>query len=122
MAHPLNESTFYIRNVASGKYMDLPGYDADAQKHNGARIQLWDMDKGNDRKFKFKSAGNGFYYIMPQHCNSRLDVNGCWPDKCFCKTYKNKKGAPIQIWSFDTNDVGKWRLEKVKKGQFIIVT
>ncbi|MBI9065518.1 MAG: RICIN domain-containing protein, partial [Marinilabiliaceae bacterium] len=101
--------------------LDLPGSPGKAQKGNGSNVQLWDMDGGNDRKFKFKDAGNGYYYIMPQHCNSRLDVEGCWPDKWFCNHYKNAKGAPIQIWSFDTNDVGKWRLEQVKKGRFMIV-
>jgi len=117
----LTETTFYIKNVAAGKYLDLPGYAFDAQKGNGSRVQLWDMDDGIDRKFKLKDAGDGYYYIMPQHCNSRLDVHGCWPDKWFCNIYKNERGAPIQIWDFDTNDVGKWRLEQVRPGQFILV-
>lgn len=117
----LTETTFYIRNVAAGRYLDLPGYASDAQKGNGSKVQLWDLDDGSDRKFKLESAGNGFYFIKPQHCNSRLDVEGCWPDKWFCKHYKNAKGAPIQIWAFDRNDVGQWGLQQIKKGQFIIV-
>jgi len=117
----LENTVFYIKNVAANKYLDLPGAGVNANKGNGSKVQLWDMDNGNDRKFKLKPAGGGYYYIMPQHCNSRLDVHGCWPNKWFCETYKNEKGAGIQIWRFDSNDIGKWRLEQVRPGQFIIV-
>ncbi len=117
----LTETAFYIKNVASGRYLDLPGYADKAQRGNGSKVVLWDHDTGNDRKYKFKDAGDGHYYIMPQHCNSRLDVHGCFKDKWFCNTYKNDNGAEIQIWQFDTNEVGRWRLEQVKKGQFVLI-
>ncbi len=120
----LTGTTFYIKSVASGKFLDLPGYAANASKENGTNVSLYRYDDGADRKFKFQSAGGKFYYVLPQHCKSRLDVEGCFPDKWFCKTYKNKKGAPIQIWSFNgksAHDVGKWKLERVNKGQFMLV-
>lgn len=116
----LTESVFYIKNVQSGRYMDLPGNPG--KTDNGTNVQIWDLDNGSDRKFKFVDAGDGYYYIKPQHCsNSRLDVEGCWPDRYFCNHYKNKNGAPIQIWSHDDNDVGKWKLEQVEKGRFVIL-
>lgn len=120
----LTESIFYIKCVKSGKYLDLPGVGNAAAKGNGTNIQLWDIDSGNDRKFKFQSAGSGYYYILPQHCKSRLDVEGCFPDRWFCEYYKNKKGAPIQIWEFNgssAHDVGKWKMEQVNPGQFMLV-
>ena len=119
----LTETTFYIKNVASGKYLDLPGYATKAKKDNGTNVVLWDHDTGSDRKYEFQSAGGGYYYVLPQHCDSRLDVEGCFPDKWFCNYYKNKNGAPIQIWSFNgksAHDVGKWSLIEVKKGQFLL--
>jgi len=119
----LSEETFFIRNVASGRELDLPGYASRAKKDNGTNVVLWDHDDGNDRKFKFQSAGGGYYYILPQHCKSRLDVEGCFKGKWFCGTYKHENGAPIQIWEFNGSsghDVGKWRLKEVRKGQFQI--
>ena len=118
----LTENTFYIKSVESGKFLDLPGYKDKADKGNGSNVVLWDHDTGADRKFKFKPVGNGYYWILPQHCKSRLDVEGCYPNKWFCNHYKNKKGAPIQIWSFNgsSDDVGKWKLVKVNKGQYMI--
>ncbi|TAJ10109.1 hypothetical protein DMA11_19475 [Marinilabiliaceae bacterium JC017] len=117
----LTGTTFRIRNVRSGKYLDVPGYGRDASTSNGRNVQLWDLDDGADRKFKFEPAGGGYYYIKPQHANVRLDVEGCWPGRPFCHYYKDEKGSPIQIWSFDTNKVGRWRLEQVNNGQFLII-
>jgi hypothetical protein len=121
--HKINKigTEFYIKNVAAQKYLDLPGGGIHAKRDNGTNLQLWDMDGGRDRIYKLKDAGDGYVYIMPQHCNSRLDVEGCWPDKWFCQTYKNKKGAPIQIWKFDTNHVGHWKLKQIRKGQFVVI-
>lgn len=118
----LTGTTFYIRNVEAGKCLDIPGGKGDgASKSNGTDVQLWDYDGGTDQHYKLKYAGSGYYYLMPQHCNCRLDVEGCWPGKLFCDHYKDENDAPIQIWSFNTNKIGKWKLEQVNTGQFRFV-
>lgn len=120
----ITKETFYIKNVAANKYLDLKGRGADAQTQNGSRVSLWDLDEGNDRKYKFVSAGGDYYYIVPQHCDSRLDVHGCYDGKWFCKIYKKDNGAPIQIWSFNGKsgpDCGKWKLVQKKNGQFQLI-
>nr|WP_319401361.1 RICIN domain-containing protein [uncultured Carboxylicivirga sp.] len=121
----LSENTFAIKNVASGKYLDLPGAGSNAKKDNGTNVKLWDYDSGNDRKFQFTEYNHsGYYFIRPCHCNSRLDIEGCYPGRLFCKYYKNKKGAPIQIWEYNGSTgkgVALWKLEEVKPGQFVII-
>ncbi len=115
------ENTFYIKCVANGKYLDLPGYASNAKKNNGANVQLWDMDNGNDRKIKFIPAGNGYYYINFQHANVNLDVHGCYDGKYFCGTYKKDKGANVQIWSAGTSKPQQWKIVQVTIGKFKII-
>lgn len=117
----LTENDFYIRNVRSGTYLDIPGTGSKARKSDGVNIQLWKLDSGQDRKFRFSNAGDGFYYIMPKHASVCLDVEGCWPGKPFCNWYKTSKGAPIQIWNWGTSVSFKWKLEQVSRGKFLII-
>jgi len=110
-------TTFNMKNVAAGKYIDIPGH---GNVKNGANIQLWDLDDGNDRKVKFISAGNGYYHIQFQHTKAEFDVNGCYKDRYFCKTYKEKKGANVQMWAAGSAKVHQWKLEQINPGQFKI--
>lgn len=117
----LEETTFHIRNVANGKYLDLQGYASKAQSHSGANVQLWDLDEGNDRKLKFIPSGNGYYYIQFQHAKVNLDVHGCYDGKLFCGTYKKEKGANVQIWKAGSSKPQQWKLEQIKPGKFRII-
>ncbi|MGM0375642.1 MAG: RICIN domain-containing protein [Bacteroidota bacterium] len=118
---PLEGTTFHIRNVKGGKYIDLPGSDkSDRSRKNGANVQLWDLDDGDDRKFKFIPAGGGYYYIQAQHKKMNLDVHGCFDDKWFCDTYKKDKGANVQVWSAGSSKPQQWKLEQASKGRFYI--
>ena len=110
-----------MKNVAAGKYLDLPGYALKAKKNNGATVQLWDLDDGADRKIKFIPAGNGYYYIRFQHANVNMDVHGCFKGKLFCGTYKTDKGANVQIWNAGNSKPQQWKLEQVNPGQFRII-
>ena len=47
----LTGRTYHIRNVANGRYLDIPGYGHDASTSNGANVQMWEMDKGMDRRW-----------------------------------------------------------------------
>jgi len=115
------ENTFLIRNIASGRYLDLSGYGPEAQKQNGANVQLWTLDDGKDRRVKFIPADDGWFYIRFQHANVNLDVHGCYDGKLFCGTYKKDKGANVQIWSSGNSKPQQWKIQQVKPGQFIIV-
>lgn len=116
----LTQNTFYIKCVANGKYLDLPGYAEKAQKENGSNVQLWDLDDGADRTIKFIPAQDGYYFIRFQHASVNMDVHGCYAGKYFCRTYKKDKGANVQIWSAGNSDPQQWKIEKIKPGQYRI--
>lgn len=118
----LEDAVFHIRNVKSGKYIDISGTEnSDKAKKNGANVQLWDLDGGADQKFKFVNAGNGYYHIQAQHKKMNLDVHGCFDGKLFCGTYKKDKGANVQMWSAGSSEPQQWKLEQVSPGKFHIV-
>ncbi|NME71730.1 RICIN domain-containing protein [Flammeovirga aprica] len=119
--------TYYIRSVETTKTFDLPGTDKEhSSKKNGAKLGLYNHENMIDRKYKFKkSRYKDWYFILVNSDKFRLDVHGCYKDKYFCKTYKHKKGAQLQIWSYDgSNDndgVGLFRFIEVRKGQYRIL-
>ncbi len=117
----LTEHTFYIRSVSAQKYIDLSGYGPKAEKKNGSRVKLWDLDDGNDRKVTFIPTGDGYYNIRFQHTNANLDVHGCYDGKWFCKIYKKDKGAPIQIWAAGNSTAQQWKIEQIRPGKFRII-
>jgi hypothetical protein len=116
----LTGRNYYIRCVANQKYLDIPGYSGNAQKDNGADVQLWDLDDGLDRRVKFIPAGNGYYHIRFQHAKMNMDVHGCYSGKWFCGTYKDEKGANVQIWSAGSSKPQEWKLKQINPGQFQI--
>ena len=118
---PLEGTTFYLRNVMANKYIDLPGSDTDSRsRENGANVQLWNMDGGNDRKVRFIPASDGWYHIRFQHANVQMDVDGCFSSNRFCRNYKKDDGANIQIWSSGSSEPQQWRIEQIRPGQFRI--
>jgi len=117
----LTERNYHLRNVANGKYIDIPGYPGDADTDNGADVQLWDLDEGEDRKVKFVPAGGDYYYIRVQHARMNLDVHGCYKGHWFCGTYKTEKGANVQIWSAGKSKPQQWKLEQINPGEFRII-
>lgn len=117
----LEEHIFHIKCVNGGKFLDVPGAGTGIDRHDGANVQLWDLDGDYDRRLKFIPAGEGYYYIQFQHTKANLDVNGCFDGDWFCGTYKKDKGANVQIWSAGTSDPQKWKMEQVSPGKFKIV-
>jgi len=118
---PLEGTVFNIRNVKAGRYLDVSGTENSSKaKSNGVNVQLWDLDGGADQKFKFISAGGGYYYIQAQHKKMNLDVHGCFDGKMFCGTYKKDKGANVQMWSAGSSKPQQWKLEKVGTGKYKI--
>ncbi|SRR6056297_353568 len=117
----LTGRNYYIRCVANQKYLDIPGYGHRASKDNGADVQLWNLDKGMDRRVKFIPAGNGYYHIRFQHAKMNMDVHGCYSGEWFCGTYKDEKGANVQIWSAGSSKPQEWKLDQINPGEFRII-
>jgi len=92
-------------------YWDLPGSNPSYKK--GARLNVWSLDYGADRKFKFSYAGSGYYTISAQngsYNNSALDVKGG----------KNKNGRQLIVWSKHKNWNQLFKLRHVGNGRYKI--
>jgi hypothetical protein len=82
-----NDAVYKIKSPYSDKYWDISGTGSSTNK-NGANVQLWSMDSGNDRKVKFIPAGGDAFYIEFQNGGRVLDVSGG----------DVEKGTNLQAW------------------------
>lgn len=66
------EGTYFIKNAASGLYMDVVNSDS----ANGANIDQYEFNGCDAEKFKIKRVGNGYYVILTgaSDYTSSLDV------------------------------------------------
>ncbi len=72
---------YKIVNKVSGKVIDISG----ASTLNGAVVHQWDYVGGQNQKFKFVNAGNGFYSIRAVHSNLPLDIQtGSTTEGAYC--------------------------------------
>ena len=80
-----------------GKVLDVSG----ARIDEGTNIHIWDFGQGIHQYFKFKEAGDDYYFIEALPCNEKvLDVS--------CGKAQN--GANIQLWKKNYKDAQKFRI------------
>lgn len=89
---------YYIRNVQSGKYMDVNGQ----YTTSGTNVHQWQFHGGQSQQWRVISAGSGYYYIRPMHAPTRsLDVES------------NYSSNESNIWIYGDNytgDSAKWQI------------
>jgi len=65
--------TYYLRNVATGKYMDVYNQG----KANGTNILLYGFNGQTNQRFTVVHKGNGIYRLRPKHASGyTMDVTG----------------------------------------------
>ena len=65
--------TYYLRNVATGKYMDV----YNQEKTNGTNILLFGFNGQTNQRFTVVRKGNGIYRLRPKHASGyTMDVTG----------------------------------------------
>lgn len=65
--------TYYLRNVATGKYMDI----YNQEKANGTNILLYGFNGQTNQRFTVVHKGNGIYRLRPKHAGGyAMDVTG----------------------------------------------
>jgi len=109
----LTEGAVYmIKNVNSGLYMEVQ----DASDTNGANVQQWGADSSaNHNTWRAVSAGDGYYYLIPQlgdKASKALDVTAKKPDN----------GTNIEIYAYKGNDAQKFKFIKNSDGSYTIRT
>lgn len=65
--------TYYLSNVATGKYMDV----YNQEKANGVNILLYGFNGQTNQRFTVVHKGNGTYRLRPKHASGyAMDVTG----------------------------------------------
>lgn len=99
-APALHEGTFFIQLSGTDKYLDIPGTGNETNK-DGANVQIWNMDGGNDRKVKFIPSrdGSGSLQVQFQNGNRMMD-----------RVDKKEDGANVQLWQQNNKSDQQWRI------------
>lgn len=105
-------STYMIKNVNSGLYMEVTG----GSTSNGTNVQQWGANSAaSHNTWKFVSAGDGYYYLVSQlgdKSSCVLDVTG----------KKSTNGTNIEIYQLNNGDAQKFMLTKNSDGSYKIRT
>lgn len=106
---PVEDGTYYmIRNVATGRYMDIP----DGQDANSLKIRTWTGNKTAAQQFEFIEKQNGWYAISPK----------CGPTRALDNpSGSTDEGKQYQTWTQNNNRAQNFRLEEVEDGVFRII-
>lgn len=110
---------FYIQsaknfNKNTGGFWDLPGFPKTVT--NGMNLEVYDLDKGEDRKFMFAHANiYGYYNILTMTSKKALDVQGGNGNIA-------KNGNRICTWDRHTNVSQMFTFRHLGGGRFKIYT
>ncbi len=102
----VTEGEYYIKNVNSGKYLDVANSSAD----NGANIQQWEFNGCAAQTFKIQSAGNGYYALLTgaSGYTKSVDVlNG-----------STDNGANIDQWEYWGGDMQLFKIVQNADGSY----
>ena len=94
----LEPGFYYLRNVQSGKYMDVQGPNTTS----GTNVHQWQFHGGQSQQWKVTDAGGGYYYIQPMH-EPTLSL----------AVQNNYSSNGSNIWVYGTNytgDSAKWQI------------
>jgi len=97
-APPLAGGLYTLTARHSGKCLDVAG----ASGKNGADVQQWDCNNGNNQKWSLVSKGGDLYTLAALHSGKCLDVAGS----------RNDNGADVLQWDCHGKDNQTWRITK----------
>lgn len=90
----------------SNKRLDVSG----ASKNDGGNVQIWESNGGLAQRWWIRSAGDGWYTLMP--CNSALHLD--------IANGSGANGANVQQWSGNGSKAQRWRFSMGEKGMQIV--
>ncbi|MDY5576489.1 MAG: RICIN domain-containing protein [Lachnospiraceae bacterium] len=106
----VSDGTYYIRNVNSGKYLDV----ANGSAENGANVQQWSYNGCDAQKFQIKSDGNGYYYILTgaSRYTKCVDID----------SGASANGTNVLQWEYWGGDMQKYKIAKNSDGSISFMT
>ena len=89
-----SDGSFCLRNAASGKLLDV----AYASGDDGANVQQWERNYGDQQKWWIEKVGSG-YKIINKRSGKALDVSGRSRDDNANVLQWRYTGGSNQIWA-----------------------
>ncbi len=104
----LANGTYKILSRNSGKALDVK----DVSTSNGALIQQWADNGGNNQKWTVTDLGNGYYKIISVLSGKSLDV----------KDVSAEDRALIQQWDYQGNNNQQWQINSLTGGYYNVIS
>src|SRR4051794_18651250 len=93
-AHAQTRPQYRIMSVASGKVLDVPGFST----RDGARIQQYTWNNGNNQRWYFDLLPDGSYKIINVYSGKVLDI----------PFGQNRDGIPVQQYTWNGGANQRW--------------
>jgi len=100
------DGTYFIKNVGTGRYMDLEGPYLD----EGTPIQQWDYHGNNQSKWVINKQSDGYYTIKSLFSNKYVCV----------ENNSSSANAAIRQYSSNSGLGARWTFSKSNSGNIII--
>ena len=105
----LEDGIYIIKSSINENYV----FDIyDNSNENGANLELWENNKGNNQKFNIKKLDNGYYKIMAIHSEKCIDVEG----------NKKQAGTNVLQWGDNGQDNQQWVIKNVGDENYNIIS
>lgn len=102
------DGRYVIRNVLSGKVMDVSGRSHD----DGADIIQWEYSGNTNQQWDLTDLGNGYYAIRAAHSGKSVDVY----------EWNTENGADARQWTWLEGHNQQWAIDDVDGGTYSITS
>jgi hypothetical protein len=93
---PAGDNYFYIKNVNSGKCLDVPN-----RSSGGVNIDQWECVGGENQKWQLIPQGNNYFIIKAKHSDKCLDVRNA----------STQPGGNVMQWDCHGGDNQVWQIK-----------
>lgn len=97
-------ATYKVMAKCSGKLMEVNG----GSTADGANVQQWTDNGGNNQKWRIDNMGSGYYKFTNINSGKVLDVAGS----------STADGANVQQWSDNGSTAQRWRIDDMGAGYY----
>ncbi|MEH1894055.1 MAG: RICIN domain-containing protein, partial [Nostoc sp.] len=99
---PTPGTHYYLINKESGKALDVVAHS----KVDGANVQQWTKNQGENQQWLLQDAGNGSFYLINKESAKALDVGA----------HSKVDGANVQQWTKNQGENQQWLLQDAGNG------
>ncbi|MCL6751906.1 RICIN domain-containing protein [Nostoc sp. CCCryo 231-06] len=98
---------YYLINKESGKALDVVAHS----KVDGANVQQWTKNQGENQQWLLQDAGNGSFNLVNKESGKALDV----------VAHSKIDGANVQQWTKNQGENQQWLVQDAGNGSFNLV-